>query len=39
MTHLGRSAAVPFYYIDELIIWGATARMLRQFLHLAFDHR
>jgi 8-oxo-dGTP pyrophosphatase MutT (NUDIX family) len=36
MTFRGRSAAVPFYYIDDTIIWGATARILRQFLQTAF---
>jgi 8-oxo-dGTP pyrophosphatase MutT (NUDIX family) len=36
MSYRGRSAMVPFYYIDDVIIWGATARILRQFLQTAF---
>jgi hypothetical protein len=27
---------VPFYYIDNVIVWGATARILRQFLETVF---
>ncbi|NLH49230.1 MAG: CoA pyrophosphatase [Myxococcales bacterium] len=37
MTHFGQSAVVPFFYVGSTIIWGATARILRQFLQLAFQ--
>jgi 8-oxo-dGTP pyrophosphatase MutT (NUDIX family) len=37
MHHEGRSALVPFFHVDDTIIWGATARILRQFLRLAYD--
>lgn len=37
MTHFGQSAVVPFFYVGPTIIWGATARILRQFLQLAFQ--
>lgn len=37
MSHFGLSAVVPFYYIGTTVIWGATARILRQFLQLAFQ--
>ena len=36
MSYEGRDATVPFYYVDEHVIWGATARMVRQFLALAY---
>jgi len=37
MHHEGRSAVVPYFHIDGTIIWGATARILQQFLRLAYD--
>jgi 8-oxo-dGTP pyrophosphatase MutT (NUDIX family) len=37
MTHFGQSAVVPFFYVGSTIIWGATARILKQFLQLAFQ--
>ncbi len=37
MHHEGRSALVPFYHLGDTIIWGATARILRQFLTVAYD--
>jgi len=37
MSYLGRTAMVPFFHLGETIIWGATARILKQFLRLAFD--
>lgn len=37
MSYLGRTAMVPFFHLGETIIWGATARILKQFLRLAFN--
>ena len=32
----GRTAAVPYYHWGDQIIWGATGRIVRQFLALAY---
>ncbi|MDP8225164.1 MAG: CoA pyrophosphatase [Candidatus Lernaella stagnicola] len=37
MHHEGRSALVPFFHVDEIIIWGATARILKQFLFRTYE--
>lgn len=33
----GRSAVVPYFHVDGTIIWGATARILGQFLGFSFE--
>jgi len=37
MEREGRKYPVYFYELDDRVIWGATAKILRQFLHRVFD--
>lgn len=34
--HQGRAYPVYFYEVDDRVIWGATAKILREFLHRVF---
>jgi hypothetical protein len=34
-----REVVVPFFYLDDETIWGATARMLQELILLVLTHR
>jgi hypothetical protein len=37
-TFADREVVVPFFYLDDETIWGATARMLQELLLLTLKH-